>query len=157
MRWFRLYTFVVLLMLCAFVPVRAASVAIEDASALDVIQAIGAEKGKVVLVNFFASWCPPCVEEIPTLIKLRNELSTDKVVFLGVSMDENRNDLQDMVNNTPFNYRILHGNADVASTFNISGIPRLLIYDKQGKLAVDHTGFAPDDALGSTLKDLMEQ
>lgn len=132
-------------------------VTIESARALDVLQAIQSEKGKVVLVNFFASWCPPCKEEIPDLIALKKTLPESKVTFLGVSLDEKRADLEAMTKEFPFNYRVLHASMDVASTFNIGGIPRLLIYDKSGKLVVDHVGLAPKDAIEATLKELMDE
>jgi cytochrome c biogenesis protein CcmG/thiol:disulfide interchange protein DsbE len=51
-------------------------------------------RGKVVVLNFWASWCPPCAEELPSLIQMQNEFREKGVVVLGVSVDENADDYQ---------------------------------------------------------------
>jgi len=128
--------------------------AVEEISASDLLTKIRAERGKVVVVNFFASWCPPCKVEIPELISLRKEVSEEHMVLLGVSVDENPSELHAMVARAGFNYPVFRAKQDLPSVFNISSIPRLLIYDTRGALVVDHVGVADMASLSAKVDEL---
>lgn len=128
--------------------------AVEEISASDLLTKIRAERGKVVVVNFFASWCPPCKVEIPELISLRKEVSEEHMVLLGVSVDENPLELHAMVAGAGFNYPVFRAKQDLPSVFNISSIPRLLIYDTKGTLVVDHVGVADMALLSAKVDEL---
>ncbi|GFM38386.1 TlpA family protein disulfide reductase [Desulfovibrio psychrotolerans] len=133
---------------------KEAVTAVEEISATDLLTKIRAERGKVVVVNFFASWCPPCKVEVPELIRLRNEVSEEHMVLLGVSVDENPSELQAMVARAGFNYPVFRAKQDLPPVFNISSIPRLLIYDTRGALVVDHVGVADQAALSAKVDEL---
>jgi peroxiredoxin len=92
-------------------------------------------KGKVVLVNFWATWCPPCRKEIPDLEKLYNEFKNRDFVVLGVA-DDDLPKLKDFVARQKIRYPVLPDPGHVLhNALRIEGIPAALIYGRDGKLA----------------------
>ncbi|MEZ6852173.1 TlpA family protein disulfide reductase [Halodesulfovibrio aestuarii] len=113
---------------------------LKKADTAEVIKLINSGKGKVTVVNFWASWCPPCREELPDLKKTRAAFSGDDLLLLGVSVDENAAAAEKAVKEFGLNYPVVLAESDVYETFGIKSIPRLLIYNTKGKLLVDHVG-----------------
>ena len=127
---------------------------IAEVGAADLLKMIRAERGKVVVINFFASWCPPCKEEIPDLIALRGKVDAADMTLIGVSVDEVPKELEAMTGKYDFNYPIYRAVNDLPEVFAISSIPRLLIYDRNGTLVIDHIGLADPSALTSKIEEL---
>jgi peroxiredoxin len=95
---------------------------------------LGKLKGKVVLINFWATWCPPCVKEIPDLEALYDEFNERGLVILGVA-DDDPAKLKKFVVDRGIRYPILPDvGRRVNTTFHIDGIPASLVYDRNGKL-----------------------
>jgi thiol-disulfide isomerase/thioredoxin len=94
-------------------------------------------RGKVVVLEFWATWCAPCVEIIPRLHKLYNKLRTDDLIFIGISLDQNRDDLIDFLKKKPSPWTQICDGEDgqLVKKYNASGIPRLIVIDRQGLLA----------------------
>jgi peroxiredoxin len=100
-------------------------------------------QGKVVLVDFWATWCRPCVMEIPHLIKLYEDYSSQGFVILGVGLDKKAK-LAEFARENGMSYVVLVDERGVTGKlYSVKGIPRTLIIDKKGRIAFDHTGFAP--------------
>ena len=100
-------------------------------------------RGKVVLVNFWAHWCPPCVKEIPDLVKLRNKYKDQGFEILGVVVPARVNEQQvrKMVNNFEMSYPVLWGTAETLNQFgSINAIPRTFILNGEGKIVEDVEG-----------------
>ncbi len=114
---------------------------------------IVAHKGKVVMLNFFASWCPPCREEIPSLIELNKEYG-DKVVFIGLSVDENANALEDFAKSVNFTYPVYKVNNAVAAQYSVSAIPHNAVYDRSGTIVANQAGYIPKQDLKKFLDSL---
>ena len=97
-------------------------------------------KGKWVLVNFWATWCPPCLEEIPDLIKL-SETRKDLLV-IGIAMDyENPKYVKEFADNLFISYPIVLGDRKIADQIGkIPGLPTSYLYNPSGKLAAQHVG-----------------
>ncbi|EFL49749.1 Redoxin domain protein [Solidesulfovibrio fructosivorans JJ]] len=121
-----------------------------------VLDAVVAAQGKVVVVDFFASWCRPCLMEIPDFIEARRHYPPDKVVFIGVSLDQDQGEYFRFVKQTPFNFPVHLADPDVMSTFGVKMIPKTLIYDGKGQQAVNHAGYMPGDMLRQAIDTLLK-
>ena len=119
-------------------------------------------KGKVVLVNFWATWCAPCRVEIPWLIEFNEKYGPKGLVILGVAMDDEGNqvvqpyvrDRRFDVNGHPeaMNYPILLGNSKIAEKFGgILGMPTSMLYSREGKRVKTIVGLIDHDDLSKTL------
>lgn len=99
-------------------------------------------RGKVVLVDFWATWCGPCRKEIPHLVKFYDAYSSQGFVILGVGLDKKAN-LSRFASEMGMSYLVLADEQGVtARLYGIRSIPRTLILDKKGRIAFDRTGFA---------------
>ncbi len=119
-------------------------------------------KGKVVLVNFWATWCAPCRIEIPWLIEFNEKYGPKGLVILGVAMDDEGNQVvQPYVRDRrfdvnghpePMNYPILLGNSKIAEKFGgILGMPTSMLYSREGKKVKTIVGLIDHDDLSKTL------
>jgi peroxiredoxin len=100
-------------------------------------------RGKPVLVDFWATWCPPCRQSIPALKQLYADY-TGRIEILGVSLDEDPEAVRDFVREQGLTYPILLGAAsDVSDRYAVQGIPALFLLDKDGKVVRRWIGFDP--------------
>jgi cytochrome c biogenesis protein CcmG/thiol:disulfide interchange protein DsbE len=99
-------------------------------------------KGKVVLLDFWATWCGPCKVEIPWFIELERQYKDQGFAVLGVSMDEDGwTAIKPYVQKMQMNYRVLLGNDDVSTAYGgLDSLPTTLLIDRQGKIASVHVG-----------------
>ena len=99
--------------------------------------------GKVIIVDFWATWCPPCVEMLPVLSKLHRNFSDKGLVVLGVSMDrDGLGALGTFVHENMIPYKVLLGNDKVSRSFGgISTIPTLFIIDREGRMVRKLIGY----------------
>ena len=118
----------------------------------DLLKTISKHKGTVVVVSFFASWCMPCLKEIPELRILREKYSDDELVLLGVSVDDDGYKLAQLMSKMHFNYPIYWAEPDVSSVFQISAIPKVMVYNQRGALVLNHVGYMPT----SNLRDAID-
>ena len=104
--------------------------------------ALSSYKGKVVLLDFWASWCPPCRAEIPHLVNIYNAYKDKGLVIIGVGLDKRAN-LVKIQRELKIDYTVLvDEKSEVGRLYDVKGIPRTLILDKEGRIAADHVGFA---------------
>lgn len=114
-------------------------------------------KGKVILINFFATWCPPCREEIPGLVSLSAAYPADKVVVIGVSVDEDPSLLPAFIKKMGITYSVFHSAMDIPALYGITTIPHNVIYDRAGKLSVNAAGYAEEADIKNYIDTLLEQ
>ena len=115
-------------------------------------------KGKVTLVVYWATWCAPCREEIPTLIALRNDFSKDEIEIIGVSVDEAYKSIEHFVTTNRINYDIAKNNESLDQAFGpIRYIPTIVILDQGGKVHQRHTGVVGPNILRGQVQLLLEK
>jgi thiol-disulfide isomerase/thioredoxin len=101
-------------------------------------------KGKVVLVDFWASWCMPCREEMPELIKFYKQHKNPAFEMLAVNIDKDKNNMQHFLDELfpqPSFPIIVDDNQEIPALFNIEAMPTTLIIDKKGTIRFWHNGF----------------
>jgi len=118
---------------------------------------IDQHKGKVVVLNFFATWCEPCREEIPGLVNLRRHYPVDKVAILGISLDENPALVPPFVGKYGINYPVKMASADVLRMFNIRSVPHNTVYDVAGRLVANQPGLIAEEDFKDAIDQLLEQ
>ena len=114
-------------------------------------------KGKVVFVNNWASWCPPCIAEMPSIQKLKNKLADVDVAFVMVAFDEDREKAKKFMTKRNFDFEIYFPGQDYP--FVTSSIPATFILDKKGNIVSEHVGMADysGDDIVSKLKALANE
>jgi thiol-disulfide isomerase/thioredoxin len=104
-------------------------------------------RGKVVLVNFWATWCPPCRAEIPDLIKLQDKYR-DKLVILGISEDEeiSPQEVKAFADAQKMNYVVAMSTPEISKIFKgVSALPTTFVIDPDGKIQQRHVGMLNAD------------
>jgi thiol-disulfide isomerase/thioredoxin len=105
--------------------------------------------GKVVILDFWATWCAPCRKGIPDLISIQNKYKDDLVV-IGISLDQpaTQDQLVPFIKNYGINYPIVLGNIEVSAAYgNIQAIPTSFIIDQEGNIINKHIGLVPKSTL----------
>ncbi len=119
---------------------------------------LGELRGKVVVLDFWASWCEPCLKELPELEKLHRELSPRGVVFVAVNLDKELKNALDLVRKLQLTLKVLHDpEGKVAEQYDPPKMPSSYVIDKSGVVRFVNEGYngAPDLArLRKQLEDL---
>ncbi|HVN47211.1 MAG TPA: TlpA disulfide reductase family protein [Bacteroidota bacterium] len=115
-------------------------------------------KGKVVIVNFWATWCPPCRAEIPDFIKVQEQYKKNGLVIVGISLDQNGwPAVHAFAAKAKFNYPIVLGNDEVVQAYGgIDAIPTSFIIDKKGYIVDKQVGMLTNETLEPKLKSLLK-
>lgn len=115
-------------------------------------------RGKVVLLNFWATWCPPCKIEIPWFDEFQRTYGDRGFVVLGVSMDEDGwKSVKPYIDNQKIGYRMMVGNDDIALLYGgLEAVPTTLIIDRSGRIAATHTGLTGKQVLETEVKAILD-
>jgi len=112
--------------------------------------------GKVVVVNFWATWCVPCIEEIPSFNKLNRDLAAKGVAVVGVSMDEEgAARVAPFLKKHPMEYTVALGSDAVTKQFGLDELPVTVVFDRSGKQVKRFAGFTPEGALRETIRQAL--
>ena len=115
-------------------------------------------KGKVILLDFWATWCVPCKAEIPGFIDLQARYGAAGLQILGLSVDDPVAKLKPYVAEMKMNYPVLQalGHDEVLDAFApIASIPTSVVIGRDGKICTKHTGIAPMDVFEKEIKSLL--
>jgi thiol-disulfide isomerase/thioredoxin len=97
-------------------------------------------KGKVVLVNFWATWCPPCIAEMPSMQLLYDDYK-DKIEFVFVSNEEYSKITPFLIKNN-YSFKVYNPVTNYPETFDVTSIPRTFLINKSGNIVIDKNGAA---------------
>lgn len=113
--------------------------------------------GKTLLLTFFATWCPPCIEELPTLIQLQNEYGDDNFSVIGLSVDQGgARAVKRLIEKKSINYPVLMADSQVMHDFGgVYGIPVSFLINKKGNVVKKYTGYVPKSILEKDLKKIL--
>jgi thiol-disulfide isomerase/thioredoxin len=117
-------------------PVPSIDIQTADGKAINLQQL----KGKVVFINFWATWCPPCLAELPSINKLYRKVKDNpNIVFITVDIDNNLAKSSQFIRDKGYSFSVYggDGNGNLAK-LNEDGIPVTLVIDKQGNIVYDH-------------------
>ena len=111
-------------------------------------------KGKKVFVNLWASWCPPCKKEMPSIEKLAKSVDTNKVAFVMISMDDQFEKAKAFIRAAKLELPIYYPAETLPALFNVEGIPSTFIFNESGELIkrVDGGDFYDTDEYRALLK-----
>lgn len=97
---------------------------------------------RVVLLNFWATWCAPCRRELPELADLRREFASEDVLILSVSLDYNSKAVTRFVEKFGLNFPVYRDDGEVAQRFEVAAVPKMMLYDERG-MFMEHAGYVP--------------
>ncbi|MGV3622784.1 MAG: TlpA family protein disulfide reductase [Archangium sp.] len=125
------------------------------------VVSLGELRGKVVVVNFWATWCPPCREEVPYLVSTVQEFEKDGVTLFAISND-NLLTQREMVEVFLQRYPQLApyaalGRPEIGAAWRVKALPSLFVLDRQGKVVASHQGQATEGQLRRWVKEAISR
>ncbi len=116
-------------------------------------------RGKVVLLNFWATWCPPCRREIPEFFDLQKSYGDKGLVIVGVAMDEGGTKVvKPFVSRLGINYPVVIGDAETASAYGgIEALPTTFVIDQNGQIITEQEGGADRSTFEAEIKALLQK
>ena len=119
---------------------------------------LSAHKGQVVLINVFATWCPPCNAEMPNLVKLSTEYAAKGVETMALSVDEGGPDLvKKFVDKYQIPFPVAMADTNNPVTSGVTGIPVTILIDREGKSASMYVGMISEDAVRHDFDSLLAE
>ncbi len=117
-------------------------------------------KGKVVLVDFWASWCIPCKNSMPHIIELYNNRADSSFTVIAVNVDEEKSKINEFANsiNVTFPFPVIFDKeSKLPAMYNVEGMPTTIIIDKEGVIRFKDTGFTSDvkEKMDIKIKELL--
>jgi len=115
-------------------------------------------RGKVVLINFWATWCGPCVKEIPSLIELQKQFGPQGFSVIGISVDQgSTSGVRKAVTKMGVNYPIVIGNSKVSRQFGgVFGVPTSFLVDRAGNVLKKYPGYVSHQIFVEDIKNVIK-
>ncbi len=105
-------------------------------------------KGKTIILNFFATWCPPCKMEIPDFVKFYNENKNKGIVVIGICVNSKEQDIKKLIEEYKINYPVCISDRKVESAYGgINAVPTTFIIDKNGNIITKQIGMMKEEQL----------
>jgi peroxiredoxin len=114
-------------------------------------------RGKVVLLDFWATWCVPCREETPHFVEMQQKYGDHGLQIIGVSMDDSPDPVRPFYQQFHMNYPVVMGTANVGSAYGgILGLPIAFVIDRDGRIYAKHMGATDPAVFDNDLKTLLQ-
>lgn len=116
-------------------------------------------RGKVVLLNFWATWCHGCKEEMPWYMEFADKYKKNGLAVIGVAMDDDGwQSVKPFIEAKKVNYPIVVGNENLARQYGgVEEMPVTFLIDRHGNIATSHTGMVDKDACESQIRTLLQE
>src|SRR5258708_3616853 len=115
-------------------------------------------KGRVVLLDFWATWCTGCKVEIPWYMEFQTKYKHDGLSVIGVSMDEDGwKSVKPFLKEHPISYSVVIGNPDLAKLYGVDSMPMTLLIDRDGRIAASHVGMVDKGAFEGEIQVLLKE
>ncbi|MFO8031723.1 MAG: TlpA disulfide reductase family protein [Desulfohalobiaceae bacterium] len=129
----------------------------EEVNTRELLSSIRQAQGSVAIVNFWASWCAECKNEIQDLVELRDSYPEERLYIMGVSMDEKPEAMQRLLQRLEVNYPNYQAAGGVGQSFNVTGVPKTYVYDTKGDLELKEFGNLGLERLDELIQDLLQE
>lgn len=126
-------------------------------SASQLASMLDQNRGKVIMLNFFATWCPPCRVEMPELVELRKIYPDSSLLIVGLSVDEDAAAVPPFIESAHVNYPVYIVGRDVTDLYGITSVPHNTFYARDGQMAISEPGAAVMSAFKEVVDKLQEQ
>jgi cytochrome c biogenesis protein CcmG, thiol:disulfide interchange protein DsbE len=114
-------------------------------------------RGKVVLLDFWATWCDPCREEIPHFVDLQNKYGQQGLQIIGVSMDDTSDPVRDFDQRFRMNYPVVMGTAKIGELYGgVLGLPIAFVIGRDGRIYAKHIGATDISVLEKEILSLLQ-
>ena len=115
-------------------------------------------RGKVVLLDFWATWCEPCRQEIPHFVDLQNKYGTQGFQIIGVSMDDGPGPVRQFYQQFKMNYPVVMGNAKTGELYGgVFGLPIAFLLDRDGKVRLRHIGATDVSVIEKEIVEVLQR
>lgn len=118
---------------------------------------ISEAKSRLLIVDFWATWCSPCKKQLPVLFNLYEKYKSKGLSIIGVAMDYNAQNVDKFLEKSDVNYPIYLGNEDIAYIYKVKAVPTMHIYDKSGNLVKKHAGFINECELAQIIESVLSE
>jgi peroxiredoxin len=119
---------------------------------------LSAYRGKIVLLDFWATWCGPCLEEIPHFVELQNKYGDRGLQVIGISMDDGPAPVRDFYQRFHMNYPVAMGNAKTGELYGgVLGLPIAFLIDRDGRIEAKHIGATDASVFEREIQGLLQR
>jgi cytochrome c biogenesis protein CcmG/thiol:disulfide interchange protein DsbE len=120
------------------------------------VLSLSSYRGKVVLLDFWATWCDPCREETPHLVELQNKYGAQGLQIIGISMDDGPGPVHEFYQQFRMNYPVVMGNAKVGELYGgVLGLPIAFVIGRDGRIYAKHVGATDVSVLEHDIRALL--
>jgi cytochrome c biogenesis protein CcmG/thiol:disulfide interchange protein DsbE len=114
-------------------------------------------RGQVVVLDFWATWCHGCKQEIPWFADFHQKYSSKGLAVIGVSLDDDWKVVKPFIETARVPYRIVLGNDAISTRYGISGMPDTFLIDRKGRLAATYTGMVDRDNIEKNIQAMLAE